>query len=153
MASEGEEAEPGQRWSSFSDYESVVETVADRVEAAIDARAHITSCDSQMITMSNNSAVEAKKALLGAGDRLKPEVRHNKGVEPFDEIWERWHGEDGHIAMLQRADFIEQGSPSWLHKYVDDLTTAAWELGYLQAGKEEPAEPDDDSVKVREVID
>jgi hypothetical protein len=126
--------------------------VAERVELAIDAHGHVTACYSQRIGVTNGSAIEAKKAMLGAGERIKPEVRHNRDVEPFDEIWERWEGEDGHIARLREVDLIEE-SPSWLDQYIDDLTTAAWELGYLQAGREEPAEPDEDEVKVREVID
>lgn len=152
MSREDEEADPTQRWSSFADYETIVETVAERVEVAIDAWGHLNACESQRISVTNGTAIEAKKALAGAGVRIKPEVRHNKDVEPFDEIWGRWEGEEGHVAMLQRADFIED-VPGWLDQYVDDLTTAAWELGYLQAGREEPAEPEEDDVKITEVIE
>lgn len=149
---EEEQASESQRWSSYSDYETIVEAVAERVEVAIDAYGHLEACESQMISVTNGSAIETKKALVGAGTRIKPEVRHNRDVEPFDEIWERWQGDDGHVNRLRRADFVEE-VPDWLSQYVDDLTTAAWELGYLKAGREEAVDPDDDDIKIREVID
>lgn len=139
------------KWSSYSDYEKVVESVADRVERAIDAFGHLNACQSQRIAVSDGSAVGTKKALIGVGVRLKPEVRMNRHVEPFDDVWDRWEGEDGMVSDLYDADFVED-VPSWLPQYIEDVTTVAWELGYIKAGREEPSDPDEDEVAARELI-
>lgn len=140
------------RFNAWTDYQQVEKNMLQRLELAVDAHAHVASCESQSIQMSDKSAVEVKKALVSAGTRLIPQLRHNSHVEPFDEIWGRWRGEDGYLSRLRETDFVVE-DPEWLDQYAEDLQTAAWHIGYTRAGQEEAADPDDDEVKARELID
>jgi len=142
----------GQVWSAYSEYKDQSQQVAEKVSRANDAYSFLVSVYTQDMHLPEKSAMDTKRALLNAGMRLKPEIKMNNEHEPFDEIWERWDGEEGYIQMLIQHDFYN-GMPGWVHQYSDDLMTAAWEIGYLQAGRQEAADPDSDDAKISEVID
>jgi len=140
------------RWSSYSDYEAELEQMHANIRDANSAYAFLVSAQSQDITVSNRSFISTKQALLEAGLRLKTEIRVNKNVEPFTEIWERWDGEEGYVRLLRNHDFHES-VPDWLGQYNDDIMDAAWELGYLKVGQEKAADPNDDDARINEVLD
>jgi len=154
MGEQQEQDDTEQRWTSYSDYESQVQIVSETVYQANDAYSYIISVEAQGVPLEESDAVDVKRCLVRAGARLLPEIRKNKEQEPFDDIWERWNGEDGEGKMseLRRLNLYD-GVPDWLHQYNEDVMTAAWEIGYLQAGREEPADPEDNQAMVTEVID
>jgi hypothetical protein len=160
-----------QRWSGFADYEDVAKTLHDDVHKAIKAYSHINSKRASGVGVTPQTAVRTRSAILGITKRLFYEVKRNRRHQPFDDIFERWagvpadevdelgaafayadEGDAGFIARLEAADFTRE-VPGFLGQLVDDIVTAAWELGYIRAGVEKPADPEDDDEQVRAMIE
>jgi hypothetical protein len=154
-----EEEAPGQetKWAGFSDYQDVAAQLHQDINKAVEAYAHVDSKTSQNIGLTPQTAVAARSAILKITKRLFREVEKMSHKEPFDEISKRWSdgddGEPGYVTKLESTDFYNDGVPYWLGDLIDDLVTAGWELGYLKAGMEKPANPNDDDVQVKEMID
>jgi len=156
------------QWKGYSAYQEVASQLHQDVNRAVKAYSHINSKSSQNIGITPQTAVKAKGAILGISKRLFHEIRRNARIEPYDEIYERWSGDEvvdgdagrevvetddaGYIVMLERADFT-QGMPEWLGQMVDDLIRAAWKLGYIRSGVDKPADPDADETQVDEMFD
>jgi len=71
---------------------------------------------------------------------LLPELRDSQGSDekPFDEILDRWESsyQDGAGLLARlRDEQLSSDCPEWLGQLADDIRTAAYELGYLHAGR------------------
>lgn len=131
------------KWEGYSDYRRVSGQVAASIDEALDAYAAIDSAHAENARVSADDAAEARQKILGAALKLAPELENDREVEKqYASILNRWQGEDG---FLQRLDSISlrETSPAWLRQFVLDIRTAGWELGYLQAGRTQRAEPED----------
>ena len=146
-----EESNGERKWESFTDFQSVTESVHRDVRRAKQAYSFINSCHTHGRPPSSSKAVAKKTYLLNAGLSLRHEIKQNQGVEPFDEIISRWDGEDGFLEKLERVN-LRTDCPKWLRQYVDDVIEAGWELGYTKAGRQKLADPEDDSARVLEAI-
>lgn len=49
---------------------------------------------------------------------------------------------EGYVRAFQHED-LDQQVPDWVLRFVTDIRTAAWKLGYLQAGRRSRKEPED----------
>jgi hypothetical protein len=140
------------RWSGFSDYEEVAATLHDDINRAIDAYSHVDSRAAQNMSITPKTAVNTRSAILKITKRLYYEVKKNQSIEGFPEIHERWSGEDGYVEQLEAANF-QREVPGFLDELIDDLVAAGWELGYLKAGMEKPANPESDDIQVEEMFE
>ena len=152
-------AENRSKWSGYSDYIDVASKLHDDINRAVDAYAHVDSKTRQGLGITPNTALRARQAILKITKRLFVEIKRNNHIEePFGEMFERWSGEDGYVAQLERANFRdptfreEYEQAEWLGDLVDDLITAGWELGYLKAGVEKPSAPEDPEQQAREMF-
>lgn len=142
----------GKQWRSYADYEAVKHDNFETLVKARKAYALLSSHNSHGKRPSTNQALMASARITNAAEMLELEVEINKHNEPFDEIWERWSGEDGLIAQFRSVD-LRETYPGFLDTLMDDMKRAAWHLGYLKVGRHEPADPDDDTTKVLEAIE
>jgi len=152
------------QWKGYSAYKEVASQLHKDVNHAIKAYATINSLDTQNVGVTPQTAVKTKRAILGISKRIYYEVQVNQQIEDFDEIYERWAGVErtddgfeesdrpGLIARLEDADFTA-GTPDFLPQLMDDLVTATWKLGYIRAGVEKPADPNDTEEQVTEMFE
>lgn len=132
-----DDLEPGTRWDSFSVYGEVSKDVADAVQAAIDAYSHIDSIHAEGADVAPKRAAEARACILAAAHRLMTELENERDqVDLYDDILERWEGQDGFIQRMGQVR-LNSMSPGFLHQFVRDIHRAAWELGYIRAGRAE----------------
>lgn len=131
------------RYEGFSDYQSVSRSVAAAVEEAVDAYAIIQSKHCEGERVQPPQAAEASSKILAAALKLLPELEQGLDeTEEGQELAEKWSGDDGFIERLKSARLATE-SPEWLGEFVVEIRRAAWELGYLQAGRTVKEEPDD----------
>jgi len=131
-------------FEGYSDYESVSKDIGQAVRDAIDAYAYIDGRHSQGARVRATNAASAYRRILGAAIRLLPELeRDAETKEELGEIYDDWMGEnEGSIEELQSLSF-QNPPPDWLFDFVVQIREAAWELGYLQAGRSRKAEERD----------
>ena len=138
----------GTRWEGFSNYEKVSQRISESVDNAIDSYALLQSRHAEGAAVRPDLASEARSHILASAMRLSVEMESDRDeVDVYDEILTRWREggedtEDGMLAAFQEAK-LQEGVPGWLYNFVEDIRRAAWELGYLQAGRQSRAEPDD----------
>lgn len=132
------------RWEGYSDYQTVSNRVAASIDDAIDAYAYINGLHAEHARVRQREAAEARSRILGAAIKLLPELKANQGTQDQDdqdiyvEILNRWTKEhDGGDGLLERLKQIQlqNDCPDWLGQLVQDIRTAGWEIGYLQAGR------------------
>lgn len=137
------------RWEGYSDYQVVSKRVGKTVHNAIEAYALLDSLHAEGASVDPRTAAKARRHMYTAALALVPELRNDapdedgEGVELYGEILDRWEGEDGYLRNQMHTTKFQNGSPGWLYQFIIDIRTAAWELGYLQAGRETKGEPDD----------
>jgi len=147
--SETESTGTNTRWDGYSDYQIVSKRVGKSVHNAIEAYARLDSLHTEGANISPQVAAAARAQMYSAALTLVPELRRdapgkdNEGVELYGEILSRWQGEDGILRDKIHGARLSQEMPGWMFQFVVDIRTAAWELGYLQAGREIKGEPDD----------
>lgn len=127
------------RWNSFSNYGNISDDVHDSVVGAIEAQAFIHAMHREEANVPRDMAADASATILGAARRLLTEMRREAGESDegfYDDILDRWEGENGFISRLANAK-LSESSPAFLHEFVEDIHQAAWELGYLKAGRRE----------------
>lgn len=138
MSSEAEERST--RYEGFADYSAVSRSVSNAVENAVDAYAMIQSRHSEGARVTPDQAAEASAHILGAALKLLPELEDDlDDVEEYQEILERWKGDDGFIERL-KAESLSSRSPEWLGQFAVDIRRAGFELGYLRAGRQTDTE-------------
>jgi len=133
-------------FEGYSDYQSVSKDIGQAVRDAIDAYAYIDGRHSQGARVRATNAASAYRRILGAAIRLLPELKRDAETkEELGEIYADWAGngdDEGRIDQLQALSF-QSPPPDWLFEFVVQIREAAWELGYLQAGRSRKAEQDD----------
>jgi len=131
------------RWEGYSDYQAVSHRVGQSIESAVEAYAEISSAHTEGAPVTPDQAAEARAAILAAALKLVPEMENDReAVTMYDEILDRWNGEEGFIARLNDMQ-LQQTAPGWLFQFIVDIRRAGWELGYLQAGRTAKSDPDD----------
>jgi len=144
------------QWQGFSDYEDVAAQLHKDINRAVDAYAHLDSRDTQGISLTPDTAIKARSAILKITKRLSQEVERQNHMSPFDEMSKRWHGdgedEVGYVKKLENANFYEDGLPPWLSDLVNAIVTAGWELGYLKAGRQRSTPDGDNTKEVKEMF-
>jgi len=151
MAADTGDSNADEHWEGFSDYESVSKRLARKVSDAIRAYSILQSAMAEGGHWTDREFAEARSKILEAAMSLMVEVAQEaeKGQEPFNDIYERWTDEgdeEGYISKFHELRLQDNGMPGWVYTFIVDIRTAAWELGYLQAGrtvKEEDLEPAD----------
>jgi hypothetical protein len=135
------------RWDAFSDYQQVSKRVAKSVDDAVDSYAALQAAQSEGANLPAEEWAKHKANILAAATRLVIEMEREREVnEQYEEILNRWKGTEetsGDLEKLQQTR-VTNGVPGWLYQMIVDIRRAAWELGYLQSGREEKPEPDDE---------
>jgi hypothetical protein len=142
-AGDADSLEATHRWDGYSDYREISLRMARSIDRALDAYARIEGAHAEQATVSPAQAAEARSRIHVAAIKLIPELEHDReDVDVYDEILEKWTGDDGYIQQLDAVTLRDE-CPGWLFDMVTDMRTAGWELGYLQAGRveSEPADP------------
>jgi len=135
-------------FEGYSDYETVSQDIGRAVRDAVDAYSQLDAKQQQAARgRGGAAAAQAHQHILAAAMRLVPELERDRGSrDELDEIYTDWTGEgvdkDGYIERL-RASQLDARSPEWLYEFVVQIRQAAWELGYLQAGRTHKAESAD----------
>lgn len=153
------------KWEGYSVFQEISSQLHKDVNNAIKAYAHINSLDTSHMGITPQASVKTKRAILGVSKRVYYEIQVNRHVEDYREIYERWSGDevdgdgeivagadDGFIERLEDADFT-QGAPDFLPQLMDDLVKAAWTLGYIRAGVQKSADPEDAEEQVSEMFE
>ena len=142
--SKAENTGTGTRWEGYSDYQLVSKRVGKSVHNAIEAYARLDSLHAEGAQVPPETAAKARSHMFAAALKLVPELRRDADeVDLYEEILDRWEGDDGYLRNQLHNTRLQTGSPGWLFQFVLDIRRAAWELGYLQAGRERKGEPDD----------
>lgn len=125
-------------WSAYSDYQFVSQSVSESIANAIEAYALLDQAAREGCKTAPGEVARMRADILSAAMMLRVELEAVSGNEQLDEIEQRWKdGEDpGHISKFRTAD-LTSSQPDWLYQFVSDIRKAGWELGYLQAGREE----------------
>lgn len=145
--------ERGHKWEGYSDFQTVSRRNGRSIDDALDAYAHVQRIHQEGGKVRNREAAEAGARILSAALRLVPELQANREQkEKYDEILSRWlDGQypdefdgpsEGFIDALNEVQLYAD-CPDWLFRFVLDLRTAGWHLGYLQAGREVEEDADD----------
>ena len=130
-------------WKAYSNYNDVSRRVVNSVDKAAEAEAVLRAKHAESSTVKSKEAAELRSYIQAAVNNLLPEIQREaeRDREPFGELNQRFVGGDspaetGYTGKLEEAN-LRQECPPWVNDLVYDLRTAAWELGYYQAGKEE----------------
>lgn len=166
----GDGDEATTRWEGFSDYQTVSNSIVRSVDEALDAFTILQSLHTEGAKVKPRQAARGRAKILSAALRLVPELRDDApDNEQYREILARWLGDVEIDDETYTADFSEYDgefnggfideldtvqlhtvSPGWLYQFVVDIRTAAWHLGYLQAGRtisESNLEPADEQAR------
>lgn len=137
------------RWSGYSSYDAVSESIAEAVVDAVMAYSTVDSMYAEHAPMTAELATRARSKLLSASMQLRDEMERDRdNVDFYDDALSRWEGEDGYLRRLSDLS-LQDECPGWLFQFVLDIRKAAWELGYLRAGRNEPIEtPNPDEAEV-----
>lgn len=152
MAAQSQEAN-GRRYEGYTDYQSQSERIATAIDRAVAEYARLQRAHAEQAKISSDEAAEASRHILAAALRLLPELRDQRAAESvFDEIVVRWTDDEPKDDDIDPEELRPQGMsrpmldvfmgeqlhrscPEYLQDFVEDIRTAGWELGYLQAGR------------------
>jgi len=130
--------EPSAEWDAYTDYQYVTRRVAQSVGDAVEAIETIQSAKRTGEKLSSREETDLRAAVTAATIRLRTELENGREQnELYDEILTRWDDEDGFIERFQNANLLTRRAEPWLNQFATDIHRAGWELGYLQAGREE----------------
>lgn len=146
-------------WDGYSDYKYVSYQISSAIDDAIDSYATLQGLHDEGAKIKANQAAQARQPILAAAMRLLPELKNNQsGNETYEEMVQKWtedgvpNRDVGYIPGLRQVD-LTQSCPDWIYEFVLDLRKAGWELGYLQAGRyEEDDDEDDAHASAREML-
>jgi len=153
------DSESTTRWEGYSNYQYVSQQIAAKVSDAVESYAVLQSAGREGAKLDPREYMFARANILDAAMSLKVEVEKeansNEDDDVYDEIIDRWEtggdeAEDGFIHAFHSHSIKNDGVPGWLFTFVEDIRLAAWELGYLQAGRtvsESNLEPADEQAK------
>lgn len=135
-------------WSAYSDYQKVTRQAAQEVHLATRAYAWLTAQHREGARLRAEKTANESAYIQSAAMRMLPELRANQETNDIIEgIYTRWT-EDGEYGLeggkgdpwppylnaFEEAQ-LHRGVPPWLGQFVEDIQQAAWEIGYLKAGK------------------
>lgn len=130
------------RFEAFSDYRSVTQRIGRKVSEAQRAYSILHASAREGVDIGEQEIAEARAAILEAALALNVEIQaeaQRNGESVFGEIDERWNGSGddlGRMTQFMELSFRDNaGIPGWLYQFVLDIRRAAWELGYLRAGR------------------
>jgi hypothetical protein len=137
--SESDPLEGGRVWEGYSDYQKVSIQNALTIQKAIEAYSYVDSAHSSGSPVDPETAANARGAIKAALMTVLSEMKRERdSKEIYDEVLTRWEdGEDdeeGYIQRFEECDLTAE-CPGFLFDLVIDIRSAAWELGYLQAGR------------------
>ena len=138
-------SERASRWEGYSNYQEVSRRVSQSVDEAVESYTLIDRYHTENAQLPADLAAEASAAILQPALRLMHELEADaENVDEYQEILDRWKGEDGFITRFSSVE-LRTESPGWLNQFVRDIVRAAWELGYLQAGRRTKEDPEDET--------
>lgn len=133
-------------WDGYTDYKQVSGRVASEIHEANAAAAFIQEYHQEGGEFTPRDVTQAASRLTSAALLLDEQLAHfGDDDDRYQEIVDKWRGDDGRIRQLQRTDFLRQRPPDWLNDFVRELHRAGLLLGYLKAGREEDVTDDGDA--------
>lgn len=142
-------------WDGYTDYREVAGRVASEIHDATAAAAYIERYHLEGGEFELREIAEAAGRLKSAAMMLDEQLDYfGQHDERFQDILDKWRGDDGRIAKLQQTD-LTRNHPDWLTDFVRELHRAGLLLGYLKAGREEEVKDDGDPAdsEVMDVIE
>jgi hypothetical protein len=128
---------PRSEWEAYADYKSVSDRVAEHIDDAIDALCYLESSKDAGYKPDPDEEADYRAVVLTAATSVKTELENERDLKTvYDEILNRWEGEDGYINRFREVDVTGYGRDGWMYQFAEDLHRAGWELGYLKAGRE-----------------
>lgn len=143
-------------WDAYSDYRFVSQAVTRSIRDAIEAFALLDQATQTGYKIKSKEEAQLRADILAAAMRLRVELQSERDrAEYAQDILDKWEGEDGYISEFRAAGMRETSSLKWFEDFASDIRRAGWELGYLQAGREEEADKhgDAEDSEVLEVIE
>jgi len=148
-ADDGDQEQVTQRWEGYSDYEVVSKRIGRKVSNAIEAYSVLQGAGAERAQLSDYEYTQARAKILDAAMSLKVEIEREAANEPpnsdeniYTPIVDRWtdggdeNAPEGYINEFMAMSISNGGRvPGWVFTFVEDIRRAAWELGYLQAGR------------------
>lgn len=131
-------------WDAYSDYALVSKWVAQSIRDAIEAYALLDQAAMTNRKVTTNEETKLRADIVSAAMRLQTELQQerDRNKEFAKEILTRWEDSDdgeepGYITRFRTAQSGEVSQLEFLNQFAQDIRRAGWELGYLQAGREE----------------
>lgn len=135
-------------FDAYSDYSHISRGVATDVANAVEAYSKLDAAHSEGSSITAREATEARARITTAATKLIPELESDRDDEElYDEILTRWleeadeQGRGPYLTQLDETQLAVE-LPGYLFQFVLDIKRAAFEIGYLQAGRTESTHPD-----------
>jgi hypothetical protein len=138
MAADADQADDSvshEEFEAYANYKRQSERVAQCVEDAVKSYARIRSAHREGASVPPKVAAEARADIESAALRLRSEMESERdGNDLYDRLLSDWEGDEGYI---QRFDEVElrQSVPGWMYEFLSQIRRAAFERGYLYAGR------------------
>jgi len=146
-------------WDAYSDYALVSKWVTKSIRDAIEAFALLDQANAVGHKIDSKEETQLRSDILSASMRLRVELEAeaDRGEEYADDILADWigsEGEDGYIQRFRATPARQTANLEFLSEFAAGIRKAGWELGYLQAGREQETvdEGDRDDAEVTEII-
>lgn len=135
MSAEPPQEDDATRWEGYSDYQNVSQHITRTVNRALQSYARIDAAMTEGAPIDPETAARAHADIFEAALSLVAEMEHDRmAVAKYDQILERWQGDGGYLKRFQNVQ-LGREMPAFVQQFVMDIRSAAWELGYLQAGR------------------
>lgn len=146
----GEQPDRESKFSAYSNYRSVTESVSAAIDNAGDAYAYASARKAEGKGLKSGDAIRLRRYMKKAALMLLPELRANEQADVvYQEILARWEddGTAGGVApegaewppYLQGIERVQlrgrEPLEPWIEQFVMDIRRAGWEIGHLQAGE------------------
>lgn len=155
--SKAREASAEGEWDAYSDYRFVSQAVTRSIRDAIEAFALLDQATQTGYKIRAKEEAQLRADILAAAMRLRVELEseRDRGLDYAEDILGKWEGENGYINQFRAAGVRQTSSLEWFEEFASDIRRAGWELGYLQAGREEEPDKygDSEDSEVYEVIE
>lgn len=127
--------ETEEHYEAYSSFKRQSERVAESVEDAVKAYSRMRSAHREKATVPPKVAAEARADIESAALRLRSEmVSERERNDVYDEILSDWEGEEGYIQQFDEIELRNQ-VPGWMYEFISQIRRAAFERGYLSAGR------------------